>query len=374
MKTPQFPTEYTQIVDRMRTFDPTKSYQSTRNNIDGDVSYLSPYITHGVLPLRNVFSYYFTEYELYDAYKYLQELTWREFFQRVWWNHGDDIFTDLRREQPQVKRTGVPEALDNAETGIDAIDSQLTALKSNGYVHNHARMWIAAIACNIGQFHWWEPSKWFYYHLLDGDPASNMINWQWVAGSASYNKYWFNQDNVNKFATALQNDTWIDTSYDAIKQLDITIPDNVTSTAELNLNTDLPSTQKPQLDPSKPLYLYHNFHLDPEWRQGVDANRVFVLEPDHFKRFPVSENVMDFILDLADNIDGLEIFVGEPADLSTDRFPAVRTKAHQAYTHWPGKKDKRDIIFRSVDDNDVGLVFTPYWKDHCYPRLKELSA
>lgn len=369
----QFPTEYEAIRTRMKEFDPTEGYQQTRNNLDGSVSQLSPYITHGVLPLRKVFTYYYKNYPLTEAYKFLQELTWREFFQRVWWNHGDEIFSDLRRWQPDVEGEGIPEALVNASTGVDAVDQQIEQLYKAGYVHNHARMWIASLACNFGRFHWWEPSRWFYYHLLDGDPASNMINWQWVSGGASYNLYWFNQNNVNKYAPTQQSDTWLDTSYEKIKNGDISVPQGLKIDADIALSTDLPDTNRPDIDPDKPLLLYHNFHLDPEWKQGIDANRVLILEPKHFEKFPVSDKVVRFLLDLANNIDGIQIYVGTPQDLPLEKVPSVHTKAHQAFMHWPGQKDKRDIIFRSIDDNDVGLVFTPYWKNHCYPRLKALQ-
>jgi deoxyribodipyrimidine photo-lyase len=357
----------------MESFDPTESYQQTRNSLDGDVSRLSPYITHGVLPLRKVFTYYFENYQLTDAYKFLQELVWREFFQRVWWNHGDDIFADMRRAQPEANREGIPKALVNANTGIDAIDKQITNLYESGYVHNHARMWIASLACNLAEFSWWQPSVWFYYHLLDGDPAANMLNWQWVAGSMSYNLYWFNQGNVNKYAPNTQHDTWVDTSYENIKNGDFNTPKNMTESADMNLKTDLPNTKKPDIDTSKPIYLYHNFHLDPQWRQDTDANRILVLEPEHFQSLPVSDRVLQFILDLAGNIADIQVHVGTPDDLPLDDVPKVRTKAHQTYQHWPGTKDKRDIIFRSVADEDVGLVFTPYWKNYCYPRLKKLA-
>jgi len=371
--TKQFPTGYNTIRDRMESFDPTESYQQTRNSLDGDVSHLSPYITHGVLPLRKVFTYYFENYQLTDAYKFLQELTWREFFQRVWWNHGDDIFADMRRPQPDTDREGVPKAFVDAKTGINAIDKQITNLYETGYVHNHARMWIASLACNFADFQWWQPSVWFYYHLLDGDPAANMLNWQHVAGGMSYNLYWFNQHNVNKYALTKQKGTWLDTSYENIKDGNITVPEVMTESADLNLETDLPDTKTPEIDTDKPIFLYHNFHLDPQWRQDTDANRILVLEPEHFQQLPVSDKVLEFILDLADNIPDLQVHVGKPEDLPLQAAPVVRTKAHQAYKHWPGQKGERDVIFRSVADEDVGLVFTPYWKDHCYPRLKKLA-
>jgi len=371
---PDFPTDYSKIEQRFKNFDPTESYQETRNYVDGDVSYLSPYITHGVLPLRRVFTYYFKNFELTSAYKFLQELTWREFFQRVWWNKGDDIFTDVRREQPEVNNEKIPKPILEANTKIKAIDQQIEQLYDTGYVHNHARMWIASLVCNFAKSYWQLPSKWFYYHLLDGDPASNMLNWQWVAGSFSHKKYWFNQWNVNKYSKTEQQDTFLDMSYDEIKNYEYNLPDKFSNLKQPNLKTPLPESDEIKLDEDKPLLLYHNFSLDPLWHEDKDANRILVLEPSHFEKLPVSENVMNFILDLAKNIEDIQIFVGEVDDLADfEKFDEVEHKAHPAFKHFPGTAETRDIIFRSVDDHQVGEVFTPYWKNHCYPRLKQLE-
>jgi len=371
---PDFPTDYSKIEQRFKNFDPTESYQETRNYVDGDVSYLSPYITHGVLPLRRVFTYYFKNFELTSAYKFLQELTWREFFQRVWWNKGDDIFTDVRREQPEVNNEKIPKPILEANTKIKAIDQQIEQLYDTGYVHNHARMWIASLVCNFAKSYWQLPSKWFYYHLLDGDPASNMLNWQWVAGSFSHKKYWFNQWNVNKYSKIKQQDTFLDMSYDEIKNYEYNLPDEYSNLKQPDLKTPLPESDEIKLDEDKPLLLYHNFSLDPLWHEDKDANRILVLEPSHFEKLPVSENVMNFILDLAKNIEDIQIFVGEVDDLADfEKFDEVEHKAHPAFKHFPGTAETRDIIFRSVDDHQVGEVFTPYWKNHCYPRLKQLE-
>ena len=52
-------------------------------------------------------------------------------------------------------------------------------------MHNHLRMYTASITSVIAKAHWLNPSKWMYYHLLDGDLASNSCSWQWVAGSGA---------------------------------------------------------------------------------------------------------------------------------------------------------------------------------------------
>ena len=51
-------------------------------------------------------------------------------------------------------------------------------------MHNHARMWLASVACHLAGADWRAGAAWFQHHLLDGDLASNALSWQWVAGAA----------------------------------------------------------------------------------------------------------------------------------------------------------------------------------------------
>ena len=49
-----FPTEFDAILDRIANLDPV-SYDKSRNYIDGAVSYLSPYISRGVISTKFVY-------------------------------------------------------------------------------------------------------------------------------------------------------------------------------------------------------------------------------------------------------------------------------------------------------------------------------
>ena len=55
-----------------------------------------------------------------------------------------------------------------------------------GYVHNHARMWLASVVCHLAGADWRAGAAWFSFHLLDGDLASDTLSWQWVAGTGSH--------------------------------------------------------------------------------------------------------------------------------------------------------------------------------------------
>jgi len=45
---------------------------------------------------------------------------------------------------------------------------------------------------------WKAGERFFYRHLLDGDPASNALSWQWVASTFSHRAYLFNRENIQE--------------------------------------------------------------------------------------------------------------------------------------------------------------------------------
>jgi deoxyribodipyrimidine photo-lyase len=142
-------------------------------------------------------------YPIQATEKLIQELAWREYYQKVWQSKNNLIWEDLKQIQPNFDHRNMLVALNNAQTGIDSIDREINNLYELGYLHNHIRMYLAAIACNIAKAHWLQPSKWMYYHLLDGDIASNNCSWQWVSGAFSGKKYYCNQENINKYTLRL---------------------------------------------------------------------------------------------------------------------------------------------------------------------------
>ncbi|MEY4279520.1 MAG: hypothetical protein RL377_1524, partial [Bacteroidota bacterium] len=175
----QFPTDYASILARVNAVDPIR-YAKTRNFINGEVTYLAPYISRGVISLKQILDIVINKgFSVHDAEKLIQELAWREYYQRVWQNKQDLIWEDLKQAQQDVAHTKMIASLQNAQTGIAIIDDSIKQFYKNGYLHNHIRMYIASIACNIGKAHWLQPSRWMYYHLLDGDIASNNCSWQW---------------------------------------------------------------------------------------------------------------------------------------------------------------------------------------------------
>lgn len=348
-----FPTDYESILSKINVIHPEK-YSKTRNFLNGDITYLSPYISRGVISTKQVMDAVLKNgFTFLQSEKLIQELAWREYYQRIWQVKKEQIWDDLKQAQPGVDHHDMLSSLLNCDTGIQVIDNQISQLYQLGYVHNHIRMYVASIACNIGKAHWKMPAKWLYYHLLDGDIASNNCSWQWVAASFSSKKYYCNQENINKYTNTNQTDTFLDNTYEQIAS--IKVPDSLTLTTSIQLNTILPNTKSPILDLSKPTLLYNAYNLDPNWRVNENVNRVLLLEPSHFNANPVSEKVLNFVLALSKNIPSIQVFVGEVSEIlalykesDININELIISKEHPAFEYYPGIKDQRDWMFPSV--------------------------
>ena len=348
-----FPTDYESILSKINAIHPEK-YSKTRNFLNGDITYLSPYISRGVISTKQVMDAVLKNgFTFLQSEKLIQELAWREYYQRIWQVKKEQIWDDLKQAQPGVNHHEMLTSLLKCNTGIQVIDEQINHLYEAGYLHNHIRMYVASITCNIGKAHWKMPAKWLYYHLFDGDIASNNCSWQWVAASFSSKKYYCNQENINKYTNTNQTGTFLDNTYEQIAS--IKVPDSLALTTSLQLNTIFPNTKIPKLDLSKPTLLYNSYNLDPTWRANENVNRVLLLEPSHFNANPVSEKVLDFVLALSKNISGIQVFIGEVSEIvalykesDIDINELLISKEHPAFEYYPGIKDQRDWMFPSV--------------------------
>jgi deoxyribodipyrimidine photo-lyase len=371
-----FPTYYDDIIAKINAIHPGK-YAKTRNFINGDITYLSPYISRGVISTKQIMHIVLNNgFTFLESEKLIQELAWREYYQRVWQEKKELIWDDLKQAQPDFIHAKMPTSLLNCNTGIKVIDENINHLYEYGYLHNHIRMYIASMACNVGKAQWKIPAKWFYYHLLDGDIASNNCSWQWVAGSFSSKKYYCNQENINKYTNTNQRGTFLDKSYDDIASLQV--PEALIANTLLQLDTNLPNTELPILDITKPTLIYNFYNLDPSWRANENVNRVLLLEPTHFASNLVSEKVINFALALSKNIPAIQVFTGEITSIIALYNEshilikdAIVSKEHPAFTHYPGIKDQRDWMFPNV--TGYYPSFFNFWKK-CTKSLQVLPS
>jgi deoxyribodipyrimidine photo-lyase len=179
-------------------------YARTRNFGDGNVTRLSPYIHHGIVGLNEVRNYALAKCrEPVQITKFIQELAWRDFWQHIlaaypqWaWEDAEPYKTGFA---PQDYADALPEDIGSGKTGVACIDAFIHELTQTGYIHNHARMYLASYIVHFRRIKWQVGARWFLQHLLDGNLASNNLSWQWVASTFSHKPYIFNLENVDKY-------------------------------------------------------------------------------------------------------------------------------------------------------------------------------
>lgn len=353
----EFPTDYKTILEKLDQIDPVK-YGSTRNYVDGAVTYLSPYISRGVISTKQVLESVLKKgYDITQIGSFVKELCWRDYFQRV--AQAKDLNSDIRQPQAAVLNHEIATQIVEANTGIIGIDKAIKKLYERGYMHNHCRMYTASLACNIAKSHWQHPAQWMYYHLLDGDWASNACSWQWVAGTNSNKKYYANQENINKYTNSNQLETYLAKTYEALEVMET--PTTLLNTQKIKFKISLPESATINYNPSLPTFIYNYYNLDPLWHKDEAGNRILLIEPDFFAAYPVNNNCINFMLALSKNIPGMQIYTGSFESFSEKYSPVkVYYKEHPFSLSYKGIKEERDWITEEVFSYYPS--FFSYWK------------
>lgn len=353
-----FPFEYSKTIQRIEAIDPYK-YNATRNFLSGQVTRLSPYITRGVISLNQIFDLVSKKYPELDLdTQFYKELAWREYFLRVRENLGNKIFESLNDRNQNDLQNLLPTKIIHANTGIDILDKEILKLQSNGYIHNHSRMWIASLIANFANTDWRIGAKWMYYYLLDGELSSNYLSWQWVAGTFSNKQYVFNQENINTFSNTNQKNTFLDKTYEEIRLAEF--KNEFEHREEFNFKNQVLQVASQDYKKDLPTMLYSPWTLDLNWEIGEKTlQKVLLLEPSHFNRFPVSGKVLGFILGLAKQIKDIKIVVKDFTDLEIPK-ENLYAKQHINTSHWKVENiTEQEYLFPTV--TDYYSSFFKYW-------------
>ncbi|WP_146587822.1 cryptochrome/photolyase family protein [Puniceibacterium confluentis] len=122
------------------------------------------------------------------AETFLKELVWREFAYHLMW-HTPRILSDNWKADwdafpwNEDPRRAEVRAWQQGRTGIRFVDAAMRELYVTGRMHNRGRMIVGSYLTKHLLSHWRIGQKWFEQTLIDWDPASNAMGWQWAAGS-----------------------------------------------------------------------------------------------------------------------------------------------------------------------------------------------
>jgi deoxyribodipyrimidine photo-lyase len=202
------------------------NYGKTRNFLDGGVTRLSPYINAHIVTLNEVRNAAVNvAHEPVQVIKFIQELGWRDFWQRIYAHHPEWLFTSIEPYKTGFDASDYSDALPQdilvAQTDCACINQFITQLYEEGYVHNHARMYLASYIVHWRKISWQAGARWMHHNLIDGNLASNNLSWQWVASTFGNKPYIFNLENVQKYAhkklnISAEDNKPLDASYEAL--------------------------------------------------------------------------------------------------------------------------------------------------------------
>ena len=182
-----------------------KNYEKLRNfdygpKNEGSVSKLSPYISHRILLEYELIEEIKDKFQSIKTNKFIEEIYWRIYW-KGWMENRPGVWSDFISEEiPEYDYETYENAV-NGNSKLDFFNSWVHELKTYNYLHNHTRMWFASTwIFNLG-LPWQLGATFFFKYLFDGDAASNLLSWRWVAGLQTKGKqYLFSPANLKKFS------------------------------------------------------------------------------------------------------------------------------------------------------------------------------
>ena len=119
---------------------------------------------------------------------FLKEVVWREFAYHLMFHTPHILDSNWKPdwdEFPWQTDENSPAVLawKQGRTGVPFVDAAMREMYVTGRMHNRGRMIVASYLTKHLLFHWKIGQKWFEQCLIDWDPASNAMGWQWSAGS-----------------------------------------------------------------------------------------------------------------------------------------------------------------------------------------------
>jgi deoxyribodipyrimidine photo-lyase len=164
-------------------------YQRERDRPAADAtSRLSPYLKYGCIHPRTILARLGGS----PAHeKFRSELAWRDFYADVLWHRPEAARESLQPAMAAMKLdTGTQaderfEAWAHGRTGYPLVDAGMRQIRAEAWMPNRVRMVTASFLVKDLHIDWTRGARWFMRHLVDGDLASNNLNWQWVAGTGT---------------------------------------------------------------------------------------------------------------------------------------------------------------------------------------------
>lgn len=162
--------------------DTINNYEKTRNfpYVNG-TSKIGLHLRFGIISTREMI----IKAEVSKNKTFLKELVWREFFQQILFHYPHTLNKSFKPKYDRIEWLNNENQFKkwcSGQTGYPLVDAGMRELNQTGFMHNRVRMLVGSFLCKHLLIDWRWGEAYFAKKLYDYETASNVGNWQWVAG------------------------------------------------------------------------------------------------------------------------------------------------------------------------------------------------
>ena len=307
----------------------------------GNISCLSPYITHGVLSELEVMNHSLKKHSFVKIEKFIQEVLWRVYW-KGWLELRSSVWSDyiINLKIIREEYEDDPKYLEAIEgkTNIECFDEWVRELKTYNYLHNHARMWFASIWIFTLDLPWQLGAEFFLKYLYDGDAASNTLGWRWVAGIQTQGKHYLASEwNIKKFTN---------NRFQNIK-LNENAPPKVSEKTYTIIKKDFVN---PVIENNKTLVIFeNNLSFEIANLKKYKFNKIVLINnSNEFRKIKLSDKVIKFKTDLLnDQLERIRTLSIDCEILTIDKLKDIKD---DYYILYPSVGENLDYILSELSD------------------------
>lgn len=163
-------------ADFLKTYGENRDYPAREHT-----SRLGPHLRFGTISIREIMQHSIQA----KAEIFIDELIWREFFSQILWHFPHTTSRSFKPRYDRITWRNDEKEFERwctGTTGYPLVDAGMRQLNATGYMHNRVRMVTGSFLCKHLLIDWRWGEAYFAQKLLDYELASNVGNWQWVAG------------------------------------------------------------------------------------------------------------------------------------------------------------------------------------------------
>jgi len=164
-------------------------YSISRDRLDiVDSSHLSENLAYGEISARQIWNVVckLNSVSKKNREMFIRQLAWRDFAWYLCFHSPHILKRNWKQNWDVFPWSDNADALRRWQRGITGeplVDAGMREMYVTGRMHNRVRMIVASYLTKHLLIDWRHGLKWFADCLIDWDPASNALGWQWVAGS-----------------------------------------------------------------------------------------------------------------------------------------------------------------------------------------------